>query len=637
MYIPEEIVEQVHAATDIVEVVGDYVRMKRKGSNYFGLCPFHNEKTPSFSVNPSLGIFKCFGCGEGGNVFQFISKIEHISYPEAVRMLAERAGIPIPDRDTPAERFGEVESIQNALRFAARFYYTQLTREQAGQVGLRYFKERGFSANTIKKFGLGYAPEGWDRLMTAAAEHHISPEVLEKAGLVIRRKEGDGYYDRFRGRVIFPIFSHVGKVLGFGARILHPAEDQPKYINSPETLVYNKSRVLYGLYQAKHAIRKYEEAILVEGYTDVISLHQAGIEHVVASSGTALTVEQLKLLGRYAKRVVMLYDADSAGASAAIRGIDLALTQGLAVYAVALPPGQDPDSFVREQGAEAVLAYLNANRQDFVSFKYQQAARDGAFDTPEGRAAAMRSVVESISRVPDPLMQETFMRRAGEVLGVPDIRLYEVLRSIQQTQRVPDPNVETAIDTPQTDEPEPEETEEESSAGKRYAGDDILPEEKILHRLMLENGVPMVEYVLGHMSFDEFTEGPSRETAQHILALYEEGTVNAQKLLERDLGQEVNKLVSEVLIDRYEPSENWTLKKNISVPRLNEDAYEAAASAMVLLKLDRVNEVIRKHLEKVYQVSQEGGDLRSLNEQTMALYRLRASIEQRAFLNRHNS
>src|SRR5690606_36130738 len=212
--------------TDIVEVVGDYVRMRRKGSNYFGLCPFHNEKTPSFSVNPSLAIFKCFGCGEGGNVFQFISKIEHISYPEAVRMLAERAGIPIPDRDTPAERFGEVESIQNALRFAARFYYTQLTREQAGQVGLRYFKERGFSANTIKKFGLGYAPEGWDRLMTAAAEHHFSPEVLEKAGLVIRRKEGDGYYDRFRGRVIFPIFSHVGKVLGFGARILHPAEDQ---------------------------------------------------------------------------------------------------------------------------------------------------------------------------------------------------------------------------------------------------------------------------------------------------------------------------------------------------------------------------------------------------------------------------
>ncbi|HMB90674.1 MAG TPA: DNA primase, partial [Rhodothermales bacterium] len=251
MIIPDHKIEEIRAASDIVDVVSDYVRLKKRGSNHFGLCPFHNEKSPSFSVNPSMGIFKCFGCSAGGDVFQFIMRIESHSFPEAARMLAERAGIPLPEHDEEREQSSEMESIYHALRFAARFFYDQLTTTNAGKPALDYLTGRGFSPKTIKKFGLGYAPDQWDALLKEAERKHVDAETLEKAGLVLSRKDNSGYYDRFRGRVIFPIFSHVGKVLGFGGRILEADSDQPKYINSPETKVYNKSRVLYGLYHGK--------------------------------------------------------------------------------------------------------------------------------------------------------------------------------------------------------------------------------------------------------------------------------------------------------------------------------------------------------------------------------------------------
>ena len=329
MRIPDETLAAIRASLDIVEVVGAYVPLKQRGSNYFGLCPFHQEKTPSFSVNPKLGIFKCFGCGAGGDVFAFIQQIEGVSFVEAVRLLAERAGIPLPQSEEAGE--DEREPLFQALRFAARFYFTQLTHETSGKLARAYLKSRGVRPATAQRFGLGYAPKAWDALATAAVASGFRLGVFEQAGLVLPRRERGGFYDRFRHRLMFPIFSHVGKVVGFAGRLLEPDPEQPKYINSPETPVYQKGRVLYGLYQARHAIRKLEEAILVEGYTDVIALHQAGIEHTVATSGTALTLEQVRLLARYAKRILLLYDADPAGEQAALRSIDLCLAQGLPV------------------------------------------------------------------------------------------------------------------------------------------------------------------------------------------------------------------------------------------------------------------------------------------------------------------
>ncbi len=426
MIIPEHKVEEVRAASDVVDVVSDYVRLKKRGSNYFGLCPFHNEKTPSFSVNPSMGIYKCFGCGKGGNVFQFVMEMEAVGFPEAVRMLAERAGIPLPEQDDEREHAGEIESIYHALRFAARFFYDQLTQTQAGRPALDYLTGRGFTPKTIKQFGLGYAPDAWDALLKAAEANHVAPETLEKAGLVLPRKDGNGHYDRFRDRVVFPIFSHVGKVLGFGGRILRADPEQPKYINSPETKVYNKSRVLYGLYQAKQAVRKSEEAILVEGYTDVMALHQAGVENVVASSGTALTEEQIKTLGRYARRVLLLYDADAAGAGAALRGIDLVLEQGLSAYAVALPGGEDPDSFVRQHGADSFSELVRAAKP-LSEFLLQELETQVDLSSTDGRSRLTALVGPLLEKLPHGVYRELLLARLAELVRIAPDRLESLL------------------------------------------------------------------------------------------------------------------------------------------------------------------------------------------------------------------
>jgi DNA primase len=628
MRIPEEKVDEIRTAIGIVDVVGDYVSLKRRGSNYIGLCPFHQEKTPSFNVNPEIGIFKCFGCGAGGNSFQFLMRVENLTFPEAVRLLADKAGIPLPEDDTPAES-SENESIYNALRFAARFFYRQLTREPEGEAGLAYLLGRGFSRETIKAFGLGYAPDAWDALFNAATEASIEPDILEKAGLIIPRRDKSGYYDRYRGRVIFPILSHIGKVLGFGGRILTPAEDQPKYINSPETSVYHKSQVLYGLSQARDEIRQRGEVILVEGYTDVITLHQAGVRHVVSSSGTALTSEQVKLISRYAKRVLVLYDADSAGANAAVRGLDIILEQGLAVYSLALPAGEDPDSFVREKGGEALIAYLDRNRQDFVTFKYAQARASGQLATPEGQAAAMRSILETISRLPDPLLRETYLRRASDVLHVPDIELREVMGKLGKKSRSPVTAMPASTDVPHsrddgkgtaTNSPPPAEAFQP------------LPQEKMLLRLMLEHGNPMVEYILGHMSMDEFSEGIMRETVERVLAMYHAGVVDRLRFIETETNPRISALATEVLVQEHEPSIHWERKQNIPIPRFNEAPYETAGDSMKLLKLRRVKEAIERKKDAIFRAQKRGEDLRPLQEQMSALRELQKAIQRKAFL-----
>ena len=631
MMIPEDKVEEVKAATDIVDVVGDYVRLKKAGANFKGLCPFHNERTPSFNVNPSMGIYKCFGCGEGGDAISFLMKVEGLGFTETVRMLAERAGIDLPEEGAQDPHADEKEAVLHALRFAARYYFGQLTKTDEGRRrGLAYFEGRGLTPETIKKFGLGYAPDAWDGLLKAAAEAQIKPEILDAAGLVLPNKNGDGFHDRFRERAMFPILSHVGKVLGFGGRVLPdsapPTGDYvpPKYINSPETRVYHKSRVLYGLFQGKQAIRGAEEAILVEGYTDVISLHQAGVQHVVASSGTALTPEQVKALGRYAKRVLLLYDADSAGAAAALRGIDLILREGLAAYVVALPEGSDPDSFVQKFGGEAFRNYLQKHRQSFVHFKVSAARRAGTLGTPEGQAETANSILASIAQIPDTVAQDGYIRVAAEQLGVPDIHLRTQFRDVLR-----DESSAARREVRRVEAPPPE--GEEQAAPRSQTAFRMRPEEGALIRLMLQVGRPMVEHVLGHMALDEFSEGPVRETVTLLLDQYQRGAIDRDAFVNGTYGPLVQKIATGVLVDRHAISENWRLA-GINVPELNGAPYEAAASAMTLLKLDRVTEAIELANRKTYAAEQAGEDLTELQHQMQQLQRLRVQIERREFL-----
>ncbi|SHK05038.1 DNA primase [Rhodothermus profundi] len=613
MRIPEATIEAIRAAIDIVEVVGEYVSLRRRGSNWFGLCPFHEEKTPSFSVNPTLGIFKCFGCGVGGDVFAFIQQIERVSFVEAVRLLAERAGIPLPDGEEDTHDLRP--ALYHALRFAARFYFEQLSHPEIGQVARAYLKQRGIRPEAVRRFGLGYAPDAWDALLKAATQAGIQPEVLEQAGLVLPRKERTGYYDRFRHRLMFPIFSHTGRVVGFGGRLLTPHPDQPKYINTPETPVYHKGRTLYGLYQARQALRAQGEAILVEGYTDVIALHQAGIEHVVATSGTALTPDQARLLARYVRRVVLLYDADAAGQQAALRSIELFLARGLSVYVVSLPPGEDPDSFVRAQGARAFQEYLQRHRRDFVTFHYELARRQGQLDTPEGEAEVARTIVEAIARLPDPLLREPYVRRAAELLKIPPVRLLEILQATETApaREAPSPR-STSVSLP----PQPPPVWHEA--------------ERLLVRLMLEEGRPMIAFVLGHMALEEFTEGPPRQLITRLLEQYETGAVDARPFLEGRYGPELQRLATEALMEPYEPSENWA-RKGIPVPRLRDRAYEAAADAMMRLKLQRIDELIHQLKEEQLRAQHNEARLREIIARLNHILQLRRQIERRAFLN----
>lgn len=425
MRIPEETVERIRQAADIVEVVGDFVSLKKRGSNYIACCPFHNEKTPSFNVNPTRQIYKCFGCGKAGDPVRFVMDVENIGYGEALRYLAKKYSIEIEEQEqTPEEilRQNERESLFIVLNFAKTFFQNTLLQSDEGQsIGLSYFRERGFTNPTIEAFELGYSFDQWDALMQEAEKRGYNRALLEKAGLILTR-EGNApgqvkQYDRFRGRVMFPIHNVSGRVIAFGARILKTDKNQPKYLNSPETEVYHKSQVLYGISQAKQTIRQEDNCFLTEGYTDVISLYQAGIKNVVASSGTSLTIEQIRLISRFTQNVTMLYDGDAAGIKAALRGVDMVLEEGLNVSIVTFPDNEDPDSYVRRVGGEAFKTYIKNHALDFIRFKTDTLLRD-AGENPFRKAEVIAEVVESIIKIPDPLKRQIFFRNTAQQMKV---------------------------------------------------------------------------------------------------------------------------------------------------------------------------------------------------------------------------
>lgn len=434
--IPPHIVEQVRSASDVVEVISGYLSLRQKGKNYFGICPFHSEKTPSFSVNPELQIFHCFGCHAGGNVFSFIMRMESVTFPEAIRQLAQRAGIVIPETDDQASQVREKEALFYAARFACDWYHQLLVEHPEARSAREYLTQRGIDKAMIQEFKLGYSLQAWDGLIKLAQAKHLSLEVLSRAGLVLPKKSGDGFYDRFRGRVMFPIFNLANQVVGFGARRIIE-EDSPKYINTPETDIYQKRMILYGLAQTRQDIRSTDYAIMVEGYTDLMSMFHQGIRNVVATSGTALTQEQARLLRRYTPNVLILYDADSAGAIATVRGADILIQNGLEVKVIRLPQGHDPDSYVRANGADAVRALLS-QAVPLMEFKINQLEQNGQFQNPEKKAQSIRSLLQSIALVEDRIRKMFMVKELAERFKMAEPVLWS---EIQRLERRPMPQV----------------------------------------------------------------------------------------------------------------------------------------------------------------------------------------------------
>ena len=442
MRIPEETVERIRQSTDILEVINDFVSLKKRGSNYIACCPFHNEKTPSFNVNPTRQIYKCFGCGKAGDAVRFVMDIENIGYGEALRYLAKKYGVEIEEQEqTPEDllRQNERESLLIVLNFAKTFFQeTMQTTDEGKSIGLSYFRERGFTNPTIDAFELGYTLDQWDALLKEGQRRGYSRDLLEKAGLILIKEGTTGgdkkVFDRFRGRVMFPIHNVSGRVIAFGARILKVDKNQPKYLNSPETTVYHKSQVLYGIFQAKQAIRQEDVCYLTEGYTDVISLHQAGIKNVVASSGTSLTTEQIRLISRFTPNVTILYDGDAAGIKAALRGLDMVLEEGLNLKLLLLPDGEDPDSYVHKVGADAFKTYIREHSQDFIDFKASQWLTE-AGDNPLKRAEGISDVCASITKIPDPLKRQTLSQRVAQVFHVSEQSVISEINRLLRKQQ----------------------------------------------------------------------------------------------------------------------------------------------------------------------------------------------------------
>lgn len=481
--IPRDTIMNIIDAARIEEVVGEFVSLKKRGANLIGVCPFHKEKTPSFIVSPAKGIFKCFGCGKAGDSVRFIMEHEHYSYPEALRFLAQKYGIIIEEKEQSPEEIvaqNERERMFNINSFAQQYFSDTMKNHDEGlAIGMSYFRERGFRDAIINKFQLGYCLNQRDAFIQHALKNGYSKELLLKIGLASGNEER--MYDKYQGRVIFPIHNLTGKIIGFGARFLGSDKTKAKYLNSPESEIYNKSQTLYGIYFAKNEISRLDNCILVEGYADVLSMHQAGIENTVASSGTSLTTEQIRMISRYTKNVTMLYDGDNAGIHAALRGTDMILEEGMNVRIVVLPPDEDPDSFVQKNPIEEVRAYIDNNATDFISFKTKLLLKDAAND-PIKRAEVLKDIVKSISLIPDAIYRASYVRECSRLMEMPEQSLTNELNKLLRAKFRKNNNIE----------PEQDIVHEEIKSEPQTPVEDVLPlgyyQERELVRLLMMYG-----------------------------------------------------------------------------------------------------------------------------------------------------
>lgn len=629
MRIPEHKIEEVRRSSDIVDVISGYVKLKKRGKNFLGLCPFHTEKTPSFNVSPDRQMYHCFGCGVGGNVFTFVMEQEKVSFVEAIRTLAERAGISLPEEGGESrEAATESEELYNVCRAAARFFHNNMMNTIEGKLALEYFRHRGFSDETIRLFGLGYSMNAWDALLKHADDEKLSREMLVKAGLLIKREDGSGYYDRFRGRAMFPIFSVAGRVIGFGARKLREDDPLPgKYINSPETPVFVKSRSLYGISHAKEAIREHEFAILVEGYADLISVYQAGIKNVVASSGTALTEEQIELISRYAKKITLVYDADSAGSKATLRGVDLIIEQGLDVRVAELPEGDDPDSFVKKRGAEAFQELLG-NALSFIDYKARMFQLQGLLETPEGQAEAIRSIVETIAKMKDELKRGFYIKHLSERYGIYESSLYRELEKVLGKERTRERFArqrEVESQTPSN--------EAQSASMKDTHANPVPAAERDLIKLMLEHGNEMVNYVFSHVNPSHFSHPVSAEVLQLLLPHVEhDQDWDMNTLINESEDDALRRFIADISFSRYELSKGW---KELDATPEEADPGEVAERCMIILRKQELDKLLAENQRRMKDAAAEHADVRKFIELHQTYLREKKHLEQHGLSGEH--
>jgi len=645
--IPKETIESIKDAAKIEEVVGDYVHLRKRGVNMIGLCPFHNEKTPSFTVSPAKGIFKCFGCGEAGSSIDFVMKHEHFTYPQALKHLADKYGILIEEEEQTPEQIqadNEREGLFAVTAFAAKHFVHNLQETPEGKsIGLAYFNERGMQEHIVSKFELGYCPDRWDDLLKAATDAGHNLDYLIKSGLVIKGDNGKTF-DRFRGRVIFPIHNISGRVIGFGGRILDSTKSKAKYLNSPESIIYNKSESLYGIYFAKSAIIKHDNCFLVEGYTDVTSLHQSGIENVVASSGTSLTTGQIKLIRRFSQNITILYDGDAAGIKASFRGIDMIVEEGMNVRVVLFPDGEDPDSYARSHTTEELEEYVKKGSQDFITFKSGLLSKE-AGDDPVKKSEVVRNIITTIALVPDQLKRLFFIRECSTLLNVGEQMLVNEVNKIRRAKffkehkqddiPIPEPKAPTQVEKVELSDIHQEKEvirillnfgtfnfkfeDSELIIKESESKDNEEGEEEELYNV--------AEFIIDELSIDQLKFNDS--VLQQIFDEYAQAIETEAQISEQffinHTDDNVRKTAIDLLSQAYELSENWEKVHRISITLENAPTVIARAtvSSVYSLKIRKVEAMKRELMEKLKSTNLSPEDIELYLRQARTLDEVR--------------
>jgi len=611
--ISQETIQDIQSRIDIYDIVGSFVKLKRRGTNYIGNCPFHNEKTPSFTVSPSKEIYKCFGCGKSGNAIGFVMEHEKYSYVEALRWLATRYNIDIVETETSPE-YKEQQQTADSLhilnQFAAKYFSQQLLESEEGQNNaLSYLKERGFNETTIEKFQIGYCLNQRDAFTKEALKSQYSEEILKKSGLTIER---DGQlYDNYRGRIIFPIQNQSGKIIGFGARVIGSSDRGPKYINTPENELYVKSKILYGSFFARHPIDKFDECFLVEGYTDVTAMHQAGIENVVASGGTSLTIDQLRLIKKYTNNLTIIYDGDAAGVKAALRGLDLAIEEGLNVQMVLIPDKEDPDSYVKKVGAEEFRNFINLNKKDFILFQLEVALTDAGNDSTR-KAAVVNQIAESISklsRAEDFTRQQDYIKRCSSILKVDEQGLTALVKKFTIEKLGKD---EKKFQR-NTEEKEPEQqTSEKEDQSLDLLFKDEMNEQAVVRSLIEFGNQPweesnsVADYIFLEIEKDGLEDLFDNKLLVAIINEYksilEGGTKPDEKFFLYHPDQKIGQMAVSLLTEKHQISPNWAKFYQGNILDRSDLYREEVRSSMTYLKLKKVKRLI---VENQYDLEKE--------------------------------
>lgn len=604
--ISQHTIQQIQNRIDIIDIVGTFVKLKKRGANYLGLCPFHNEKTPSFTVSPAKEIYKCFGCGRSGNTISFLMEHEKYSYVEALRFLANRYNVEIEETEVSPEQKQQqqvADSLYIINNFARDYFRQQLTESEDGQaIGMSYLKERGFREDIIAKFQIGYCLPQRDAFAKAAIAAQYNTELLVRTGLVVER-EGQ-YYDNYRGRIIFPVHNNTGKVIGFGARVIGKADRAPKYINTPENELYVKSKILYGSYQARQAIDKNDECLLVEGYTDVVSLHQAGIENVVASGGTSLTTDQLRLIRKYTHNLTIIYDGDPAGIKAALRGLDMALEEGLNVRVVLIPDREDPDSYVNKVGATEFREFVNRSRKDVVLFQLEVSLSEAGND-PTRKAAVVNQIAETISRinkVEDFTKQQDYIKRCSELLKIEESGLNNLVNKFIREKLNKDETKAASRQQPVEEIPVDEFGLPADADTLALINKDELQERGLI-RCLIEFGTRPwnEEQTIADHIFSEMDDSGMFDN-ERLVGVYEvyknwykQGLQPGPKSFLYYEDQAMSALVVSILDFPYELSSNWELKHEVKPVPENEYISNLTTSTLTYLKLRKVKRLIEEN------------------------------------------